>query len=387
MGWTSADLGFVFSAYTWGTCLWAPIVGWVCDRIGNRKTIIVGLILSTAGALLLATVQNIWQVYLYYSFFIGFSVSMTLTITVQSLIRKWFMRKAGTASGILNAVTAAAAALLLPLLTGIAAAWGWRPTLAVATVLMQGIGVFFAFFVIRDTPESKGLNVDGVSDEELQKIRAALTSRGPAVGELSMTRNEAMKTPQFWLNGVAQGVQSAAAAGIIGQITMIALSVGLPAAQTGTAATAFMVPSILGRLAGGWLGDKFGKRQTIIVSGIASATIMLGGYLFAKNVVTMYVFLALAGLAMMTGTVLYPPAWGDMFGRRNLSGIMGIAGFVSGLIYGIGPLLSGLISQSTGSYNIFFLTLSGFYIVQVILILLKKPTRIELVNMVPKNER
>ena len=202
-----------------------------------------------------------------------------------------------------------------------------------------------------------------------------------------MTRNEAMKTPQFWLNGVAQGVQSAAAAGIIGQITMIALSVGLPAAQTGTAATAFMVPSILGRLAGGWLGDKFGKRQTIIVSGIASAAIMLGGYLFAKNVVTMYVFLALAGLAMMTGTVLYPPAWGDMFGRRNLSGIMGIAGFVSGLIYGIGPLLSGLISQSTGSYNIFFLTLSGFYIVQVILILLKKPTRIELVNMVPKNER
>ena len=380
LGWTRADLAYVFSAFSWMMGLWGPLSGWICDRIGNRKTILLGLIIVAAGLLLLATADQIWQVFVYYSLLSAFGAVTAGPIGVQSLIRKWFMRKAGTANGILNAIWGATAALLFPLLGAIAVVSGWRLTLAVSTIAFAGFSILFTFIVIRDTPESKGLNVDGVSNDELAKIRASMASRGAGFAEQSMTRNEAMKTPQFWLTAVASGLQSTAATGIGGQITMIALSVGMPAAQAGTAMTAFMIPSIFGRFAGGWLGDRFGKRRIIIISALISAVIMFCGYLFTRDIVTMYVFLFFAGLIMMMAQVLYSPTWGDMYGRRNLAGIIGSAAVVVGLILGIGPLLSGLISQATGSYNVFFLILAVFYVLQAILMLLKRPTRIELGN-------
>jgi MFS family permease len=384
LGWTAADLGLLLASMQWLNILWAPIGGSVCDRIGNRWTILIFSIVAGSAVLMYTTVTQIWQMYLYYAVLCGFATQTVLMIAILSLPRKWFMKRSALASGLLGGFWGIISSIMFPLVCSLAVNIGWRRTIFIVTPTLTVITVLVTLLLIRDTPEKVGQNVDGVSDEELSRIRASMGSS--VRRESAMTRSEAIRTPQFWLLGVIYGISMADLGAVQGNITLMAINYGISSGAAGTAMTALMVPAIFSRIGVGPLGDRFGKKRILGLSSAICAIFFFGGWLLVHDPISLYVFLVLIGLVLMAGMTLIPPLWGDLFGREHLSGIMGMGNAVTIFTAGLVTMSVGFLRTATGSYNPAFFFLGILFAVQIILLFILRPTEVAIASIGKKED-
>ena len=373
MGWTEADLGMVFSIYLWVFVGAGFLAGYLVDRIGGRKTFIIGAVIGCTGLVLLSTINSLTQLVMYYSLIASVGIALQLVVPTQAVARKWFVKRAGLVAGIIAATFGIASALLFPLLTQLAADQGWRSTLWQCAIGVEAIVVLLAVFVVRDTPESMGLHPDGA----LEPVGGVAQSGEQAVVEPHHNLRQVLKLPQFWLIAVAIGFPAMVTVTFVGHLTMWGLKVGLESAATGTLMTAWAFPSIVARVGGGWLGDKLGKRPVLIGVCVALIGVMIYGWLGVNSASSLYAFCIASGFLMIIPIVLGTPFVGDLFGRRYLGTIAGFLGIVGGVITGFGPWLWGYVAATTGSYNPVLLYMAIGYAVSCICVAFIRPTEVE----------
>ena len=124
MGWARETIGLAQSLAIW---LYAPFVllsGLLVDRIGSRKTFLIGGAITILGWVLLSTAQSPWQLYLYYGVLLALAVGMTHYVPILATTRKWFRKRAGVVSGITGSAWAVGHAIFLPVMTGLADSQG-----------------------------------------------------------------------------------------------------------------------------------------------------------------------------------------------------------------------------------------------------------------------
>ena len=90
---------------------------------------------------------------------------------------------------------------------------------------------------------------------------------------------EALRTSPFWLLFVAQSLSGLPSSGMQTQIVMWGVDLGEPLATAGVFMTAFTLPSVLSRILGGWLGDRYGKRRLLILAYCVCLLVMVGAWL------------------------------------------------------------------------------------------------------------
>jgi MFS family permease len=278
MGWTAADLGFLLAATVWLGLLWAPFGGWLCDRIGNRWAIIVGLLIAGGAVLIYTTVHQIWQLFIFYPILTGIGVQIAGQIGSMSLPRKWFIKRSALVAGVIGGFWGITSSLIFPAVTELAASKGWRQTIFIMVPTIIIIAIAVIFFVVRDSPEKKGLHPDGVPDVDWQSIQASRPwSR--TVAEHNLTRSQALRTPQFWLIAFSYGVTLASLTIVQGNATLMAEWVGIPLSAAGTAMTALMIPAIFSRILVGIMGDRFGKKKVLVFTAACNVVIFFAGWL------------------------------------------------------------------------------------------------------------
>ena len=373
MGWTEADLGMVFSIYLWVFVGGGFLAGYLVDRIGGRKTFIIGAVIGCTGLVLLSTINSYTQLLIYYSVIASVGIAMQLVIPTQAVARKWFVKRAGLVAGIITATFGVSSALLFPLLTQSAAAQGWQTTLWQCAVAVEAIVILLAVFVVRDTPESIGLHPDGA----LEPVGEVLQSGEHALSEPYYNLRQALKTPQVWLIASAVGFASMVVVTFIGHLTMWASKLGVDQAVTGTFMTAWALPSIAARVVGGWLGDRLGKRPVLIGVCAILIGVMIYGWLGVHDAGSLYAFSIAGGFFMIVPVVLGTPFLGDLFGRRYLGTIGGFLGIIGGLVAGLGPWLWGHVATTTGSYNPVLPYMAIGYAVSCVCVACIRPTEVE----------
>ncbi len=373
MKWTRADLGQVYSIFLLTMLVVGVASGWLIDRFGPRLIIMIGAVLGGIGMALFSTMQSMTQAYVYFAGLTAGSLALQFLIPTQTLARRWFLRRAALATGLIMSVFGIIGAVFFPLLAKLATQYGWRDM-----VLWSGIGIetlifLLALLVVRDKPESMGLNMDGMSDEQAK----ALGAWGGGVHEPHMTRGEALKTPQFWIVTLGMSFIGMIFVGFMGHITMVGISVGMDAAQAATVMTAFALPSVAGRLCGGWLADRLGKRRVFVVFGTISGLLYVYAWAFANNATHLYAFAIMFGLASSPILVTVAPFLGDLYGRFHLASILGLFGVIQGGISAAGPIIAGRMAEALGSYNAYFLLGTLANVVFAVAVFLVKPTRVE----------
>jgi MFS family permease len=118
----------------------AAAAGGLNDRIGPRIILTTSAVATGIGYLLMAGIQNIWQLYLLYGGLVGLGFATHDVITLSTTAR-WFVKRRGTMSGLLKVGTGAGQ-LTVPLITSsLIAAYGWRQTVLI-------LGGFFSIFTI-----------------------------------------------------------------------------------------------------------------------------------------------------------------------------------------------------------------------------------------------
>jgi len=367
LGWSRETIGLAQSLAIWLYALFVLLSGALVDRIGSRRTFLIGGAVTILGWVLFSTAQSPWQLYLYYGVLLALGVAMTHYVPVLATSRKWFRKRAGVVAGITGSAWAVGHAIFLPVMTGLADSHGWRYTSLILGICFGAIIMLCALFIIRDTPESVGLLPDGEGTPPPVDYTAAV--------EISWDVKRALKTSQFLLLFIAYSVYNIGLNGLVAHVVAWGTDLGSPEATAGIFSTAFAVPWIFGSIAGGWLGDKYGKTRVMPIGLILCTAAMFYGWLGVHTQQDLMLFAIAVGLGTGLQVSLYVPLLGDFFGRARIGSLFGILTCGYGLIGGWGPLIWARLREATGYYNVAALVSAVCYAIAVVAVLFVRPMR------------
>jgi MFS family permease len=367
LGWSRETISLAQSIAIWLYALFVLLAGALVDRIGSRKTFLIGGAVTILGWVLFSAVQSPWQLYLYYGVLLSIAVGMSHYVPVMATTRKWFRKRAGVVAGITGSAWAVGNSIFLPVMTGMADSQGWRYTSWILGICFGAVIILCALFIIRDTPESVGLRPDGEVSPPAADSAAST--------EISWDIKHALKTSQFLLLFIGYSVYNIGLNGVVAHVVAWGIDLGSPEATAGIFFTAFAAPWVLGSIAGGWLGDRYGKTRVMRIGLIIATAAMLYGGLGVHSQQGLTALAIGVGLGTGLQVPLYAPLLGDLFGRARIGSLFGIITFGYGLIGGWGPLIWAILRETTGYYNAAALVSTVCYAIAIVAILLVRPMK------------
>src|SRR5512147_1593569 len=127
-GWTRTEVASAASLNLLLLGLFAPVGGWLIDRIGARRVILGSLSTIALGVVAVTFVQQLWQLILLWGVVLGVASGITPALAA-SIASRWFVDRRGLAVGIMTNANAAGQIVFLPLLMAVILAAGWRTAL------------------------------------------------------------------------------------------------------------------------------------------------------------------------------------------------------------------------------------------------------------------
>jgi MFS family permease len=320
--------------------LFGFVAGWVVDRFGPRRLMLVGILMAGGALVGLGAMSTLAMFYLFYLFnALGYVFGGPLPN--QVLLSRWFGKARGTAMGIAYLGIGVGGTLVPLLANRLTEAFGWRGALQGLGVLIVVLALPAAFFV-KESPGSRA---------EPEQSARPLAPVG-----------EALRTPAFYLLALGSMCSIAAVGGTNQHLKLLlTLDHGYPQGDAARIISLVLGFSIVGRLAMGWLADRFPRKYVMLLIYllVASAIPLL---FFASSPWAMYAFAALFGVGLGGEYLIIPLVAGDLFGVRVLGRVMGIVLTSDGVAEALAPMLVGYMRDRQGSYHLGFVVLIGMAI-------------------------
>lgn len=354
-GWSFASLMGSITVQSVVVMATGPMAGFAVDRFGAKPVALVSLLLFGLTFMSLGlSGGNIW---VYYGQWVIMSIvgAGTLTATWMHTVNGWFEKHRGLAIGIASTGTGITGFLVKPFAAWLIGAYGWRT----------------AFFVIGALPICIGIPV--VATLFRERTGSAANARNAAAGgqpvEAGMTLREALAHRRFWIMAGSFLLIAFALTAPTPNLENILRTQGFTLPQIGAITAGFGLAVIAGRVAGGWLLDRFWA------PGCALAILLLpafGSYLLSQPAISA----TQAGLAVITLGLgagfefdLLAYLIARYFGRRAYGTIYGSFYTVIAFGGGMGPIVYGWVFDATGRYDMALMTGIGCLLTGGILLL------------------
>jgi MFS family permease len=322
--------------------LFGFIAGWIVDRFGPRRLLIVGIFMAGGALIGLGAVTALWMFYFFYVFnALGYVCGGPLPI--QVLLSRWFDKTRGKAMGIAYLGIGIGGALVPGLALWLTQQFGWRMSLQILGVLMIAAALPLALMV-REAPPG--------------------WSAAPAAGEVPPSIGGVLRSPAFYLLALGSMCSIGAVGGTNQHLKMfLSLDMNYSQAEATKIISLVLASSIAGRLFMGWLSDKVPRKHVMLLIYllVASAIPLL---FFASTPGVLYLFAIVFGLGLGGEYLIIPLMAAELFGVRVLGRVMGIVLTADGVAEATVPYLVGKLHDSTGSYSrgftiLIFIALAG----------------------------
>jgi len=339
--------GTIFNAYLLSYIILTPITGYLTDRFGARYVITTCTFILGAGVFLMGTVESLWTACLVYTIVgLGSTGMWTPIITV---VQRWFApNRRGLALGILSTGYGLGFATMGVVFPWIVNQFSWRYSwyfLGTGALLMVAVNGL----LLRSDPASAGYLPWG------QKEGSLLTEEGKGSNPKREPLSSVFKSSTFWLIGLSYFSISYSLYGITTFMVDYAQNqIGLPFEKASLLATIHGVCQVVGVLTVLPLSDYIGRKRTIIVSNSFITICLAGILLYGSSWVMLYVLVGV--LAVFYGVIwpMYGACAGDYFPKEVMGTVIG----AWTPFYGLGAILvhwvSGVLRDSTGSYDYSF---------------------------------
>ena len=346
LGIESAQFAFVVGA-AWAVGNVASLgAGWLADRYGGRRLVLIGGLLSCAGFACVAGVSSYWQLVLLYSGISAIGRGIGIVPNLMTIANQWFVKRKALTMTLLNTAFAGGAAVMVPLLSWCLGEFGWRTTILGAGI-MASVLTMGATVVIRSRPEDIGLLPDGVRPEG-----GASGSRNrrlePTYSASDLTIRQAVATPAFWLLTVGVTLRIAAAdALVINQIPMLIWK-GIPPEQAAFYLSSTFLAIIPLRIAMGLAAMWVPSRWLLFAgmsAGAAGTVAFLIGNGYAAAAMFVVSIAATEGIATLGWLAV-----GEYFGRRSFGSLVGIMTVSFGAASLLAAWSAGWVFDYTGTY-------------------------------------
>lgn len=349
--WSAAKISFAFSLRSVEAGVLAPLIGFFTDKLGVRKIIIFGMVLTGLGMVLLSLTNSLL---VFYAIFLLSSIgtSAALANAQYQAAANWFSKKRTWAMAILS-TGFGFSGVIGPVLVWLIGQYGWRQAAVIMGVIMWLVGVPLSL-VFRHRPEPYGYLPDGevpkTNSPDAKAADAALTTKMAPASTVDFTARQAMRTRTFWMLVLFGLLTGFAMSAIMVHEMPYLTSIGISRELAGWVILGITGSSVMGRLGFGWLGDRYDKRYLLA---IGAAMQCVGVLIFAGiNSPWMLIpFLLFYGPGYASQIPLFPAIRADYFGLKQfatIGGLISLGWTVCGIL---APVMAGWVYDTWGSYR------------------------------------
>jgi MFS family permease len=343
---TALSLAYGGSVFVGG--LLALPVGRFADRHGVRSIVGMGALLGCLGLVAFSISSEPWHVIAAWWLFLGPAQAMIYYEPAYVAIDQWVppTDRARTLATI-TLIGGVAGVVFIPVTAQLVTLVGWRPAVFLLGLLLLVVGGSAAMFALphRHTDASS--------------TRGASGSRGESVG--------IVRDRRFLLYSVALMLVLLATQGVIVHRVARFEEVGYSLTTVAIWAAVASAMSLPGRWIAPRLADRFGatRVQAIIALIVAFSVVLMVEDTPSWRMIGHFFLFGLAFGALLPLRAMVMGRWfsGPTYGR-----IMGTQWTAVVLVSATGPLLVGVLRDTTGGYETSFVLLGAFYLAAAVLI-------------------
>ena len=355
----------------------APLIGALIDRYGPRKIILPGILMTSAGLALCATMSSLLEFYVYYGVIAGSAVTAVGVVSYSVVLRDWFNRKRGFASGFAVSGMGAGMLVFVPLVQHSIATWGWRNAFLLLGAF-GGVCLFPAtFFLLRLKSPSTG--------KSLTKDAGAGDANRSAQKDKSLWRSfsndpllyKTLTAKTFWHFVLFSFFAS------VGVYIILVHSIKFLVEKGTGGMVAAVLLALVGaissifRILWGWLSDRIGREPTYSI-GCACACLGIGCLLLRDwlGVATFaYGFTILFGIGWGATAPSVMASSADIFDGQRYGFIFGLVQAVINLAGAVGAWLGGALFERYQSYDAAFLISMAAWVLSCLFIWMAAPRK------------
>ena len=366
--WSRATVSSIVSINIFLYGLIGPFAAALYQRFGLRRTMVVAMVLLSAGYGLSTLATRYWQFVALWGFVVGAGSGMAATVLGAAVANKWFSARRGLVMGVLTASTATGQLIFLPSLAGAVARGGWRaaPTIvAIATALV--VPVIWIF--MRDDPRDVGLRPFGETGAP-DAAKPATAAGNPAKRAVSVLF-EAARVRDFWLLAGSFFVCGASTNGLVGtHLISAAVDCGIPEVRAASLLAVMGLFDLVGTTASGWLSDRFNCRYLLFgYYGLRGLSLMFLPQALLGPVAGLGVFAVFYGLDWIATVPPTVRLTGEVFGREKASIVFGwvVASHQVGAAFA--AYAAGALRTEFGSYAWAFIGAGALCVIAAVAVL------------------
>jgi MFS family permease len=362
----------------------APITGFLVDRTGPRKTMVLGAILLSLGLILSRWGNQLWYFWITFGLISGAGLCMIGAVPFTTVLRNWFEKKRGLALSLLFLGSGGAFGCY-PAVAWLIDTIGWRVTYLIEGLVVGGVMIPLVLFVVRYHPRDMGLFRDGLPETKEGRTssgKGTLRVVDPAWAAVDWTLSKAVRTSRFWLIclttfslwGINQNI-------LLAHQVAFAIDMGFSKLYAASVLSLFGLTYAIGSL-GSLISDRIGREVTVTLAtaiGI-SGMIVLMFIRDASQPWMLYYFSISLGVSNGLCSPTIAAALTDIFQGPRVGPIVGAVWFAFAVGGTIGPWLGGWLFERTGDYFLAFLVATVLFAVACAALWLAAPRKVRRVS-------
>jgi len=361
IGATSAAI----TGYFWFSALLIMTCGPWIDRVGPRLSVTVGALAMGAAVIAIAWSTRLWH---FHVAMLAMSIGWTTmsSSAINAILAPWFDRKRGLALSIALTGASFGGIAVIPLLTAMIAAHGFRDGLTGAAAVLVAIVLAVAWRCFVREPAVIGQHVDG---------DAAARPQGDDHEQAQAPWRFArvLREPAFISNTVPFSIGLTVQVGFLThQLSMLRPLIGAQSAAWAVGLTT--VCAVAGRLLAGALMDRLERRALAALN----FCLQMGGLLLlalATEPLMLYAGCAAAGLAV-GNMITYPGLLIQReFPRAQFNRANRLAVGISQFIYACGATLMGAAREAAGDYRLPLLGCAALAAIAALVVWFGRPVK------------
>lgn len=351
-GWSRGQVSLGFTLATLTAMLTMPLTGWLTDRLGARRPILVcTAIFGALYASLVFLTPQLWHLYAVF-LVLGLVGPGTSAVPHASLISRWFTERRGLALGVAMCGTALGGVIWPKATQELLDRFGWRNTYAISGAAVLLIAVPLMMLLLKDPPATARLSRQDSNNAQAD----------------GLTRGEALRGSLLWLLIFAFFVISMSIQACMIHLVPLLKDRGMTPGNAALVASVMGAAGMAGRLGMGYLLDRLpAERVPSVAFGLVAAGIFV---LFAGATGTAaYFAAALIGFGYGAESATIPYLVSRYFGLRSFGEIYSYLFITVPLGGALGPALMGLGFDRTGSYQLTLLACGVATVIAALLLL------------------
>ena len=262
----------------------------------------------------------------------------SLSLSAVAIVGKSFKKKLSPAMGVFAVATSLLFVAAIPSVDSLLGQLGWRKVWMILAAVILGISLLVAF-LIRDPQAQKSRGED---DQ---------TTTG-------MPLREALRSTFFWVLTIGIGIYYFAFTGITLFSESLVVSLDFSRDLRNWFLAIMMFSGLASNLCCGWLMQRVSVPNIFGGAMIIFTACLIGFPLASGSIGLIYAVAVALGVGSGAVTVIFFAGFADLFGKRHLGKIQGVAQAITVASSGTGPLFFARSFESSGSYSSVFFILA-----------------------------